>query len=47
MSILLWLYPRSWRRQYGAEMEALLEQLRGRRRLDLRSTWCAARPTPT
>jgi hypothetical protein len=33
MSVLLWLYPRSWRRRYGAEMRALLRQLRGRHRL--------------
>jgi hypothetical protein len=32
MRILLWLYPRAWRRQYGAEMEALLRQMRGRGR---------------
>jgi len=32
MRILLWLYPRAWRRQYGAEMEALLCQMRGRGR---------------
>jgi hypothetical protein len=30
MRILLWLYPRSWRRKYGLEMEALLRQMRGR-----------------
>lgn len=32
MSVLLWLYPREWRRRYGAEMEALLLQLPARRR---------------
>jgi hypothetical protein len=30
---LLWLYPRAWRRRYGAEMEAVLRQMRGRGRL--------------
>jgi len=29
MRILLRLYPRSWRRRYGREMEVLLEDLRG------------------
>ena len=28
MRRLLWLYPRRWRRRYGAEMEALLEEMR-------------------
>ena len=27
MRRLLWLYPRRWRRRYGAEMEALLEEM--------------------
>lgn len=35
MNLLLWLYPRAWRRHYGAEMRALLRQMRGRRRLAL------------
>lgn len=35
MRALLWLYPRTWRRHYGAEMEAVLRQMRGRRRLEL------------
>jgi hypothetical protein len=37
MKLLLWLYPRDWRRRYGAEMEALLSQGRGgpREALDL------------
>ena len=35
MRALLWLYPRAWRCHYGAEMEALLAQLRGWRRLEL------------
>jgi len=29
MRVLLRLYPRSWRRRYGREMEVLLEDLRG------------------
>jgi hypothetical protein len=33
MRALLWLYPRAWRRHYGAEMEAVLRQMRGRRSL--------------
>ena len=28
MKRLLWLYPRRWRRRYGEEMEALLEEMR-------------------
>ena len=28
MKRLLWLYPRAWRRRYGEEMEALLEETR-------------------
>ncbi len=35
MSILLWLYPRDWRRRYGAEMRALLQQLRRRGQMGL------------
>jgi hypothetical protein len=35
MSLLLRLYPRAWRRRYGAEMEAMLVQLRGRARLSV------------
>jgi hypothetical protein len=35
VSVLLWLYPRAWRRQFGAEMEAVLHQMRGRRRVEL------------
>ncbi len=37
MRRLLWLYPRDWRRRYGAEMEALLRQIRPgpRQALDL------------
>jgi hypothetical protein len=31
MSWLLWLYPRSWRRRYGDEFAALLEDLSGTR----------------
>jgi len=32
MRILLWLYPRAWRRRYGGEMEAVLRHMRGRGR---------------
>lgn len=35
MTVLLWLYPRDWRRRYGAEVEALLRQLRCRGRVGL------------
>lgn len=42
MKVLLRLYPRSWRRRYGHEMEALLEDMPGQIGVGLDLVWGAA-----